>query len=192
MASDLLAELRTRLTGLECKRRQPPLRKPQVFLMDIGDVLAYPTSRGKCINSYFASKERISGWKQDGWSAAVIVDLGRAFDFLAWYRPLVVMAALVAKPTLTALLSTRQWTLGRPGTCSGVHFKRMELEKIGTLPIDGNKLKRTFPTMPSGIYQAVNDISIVNELSVPKEQITSRPGGRKYAVISGLTEILSA
>ncbi len=137
----MLAELRTRLIDLEGKRRQPPLQKPQVFLMDIEDILAYPTSRGKCINSYFASKERISGWKQDGWSAAVIVDRELAFDFLAWYRPLVVTASRHGSPARKAdphgTLSTRQWTLGRPGTCSGVHFKRMELEQIGRLPIDG-------------------------------------------------------
>jgi hypothetical protein len=42
------------------------LKKPQPFLMGIGDVLVYPTSRGKCINSNFPAKDRIPNWKQDG------------------------------------------------------------------------------------------------------------------------------
>ena len=68
----------------------------------------------------------------------------------------------------------------------------MELEKIGTLAVDGNKLKRSFSTMPSGTYQAINDISIVNELSVPKQRVGLRPGGGQNAIISRLVEILSS
>ena len=120
---EVLAELRGRLTAPASKPRRPTLNKPQAFLMEIGDIFVYPSSGGRCINSYFTSKERMTGWKQDGWNAALIVDRGLAFDFLAWYRPVTAAAASVEKPSLAALLSTPRWILRRPGTCSAVHFE---------------------------------------------------------------------
>lgn len=50
-------------------------------------------------------------WKQDGWSAMVIVDRGRAFDFLAWYRPLTISRATAHKPTLEELRGQVLWSL---------------------------------------------------------------------------------
>jgi hypothetical protein len=71
-----LGELRTRLitTPIGGKPRKV-IGKPQPLLMEMGDVIVYPTCGGKCINPYFASKEldrqyTKSGpmpWKQDGW-----------------------------------------------------------------------------------------------------------------------------
>lgn len=173
------------------------LKKPQPFLMGIGDVLVYPTSRGKCVNSYFPAKERIPNWKQDGWGAAIIVDVGRAFDFLAWYRAVTPFAALTAKPELPRLHSLMPWILKRPGTCSPVHFKRMELEKIGVLPVDAVKLRHLCPGMKAGNYQAINDISIANELgikasgSTPAAEKTPK-GFRIDLTISHLEDILSS
>jgi hypothetical protein len=56
--------------------------------------------------------------------------------------------------------------LAQAGTCSTVHFKRMELEKIGKLTIDNHKLRRSFPDMRPGTTQAVENISIANGVSV--------------------------
>jgi hypothetical protein len=50
--------------------------------------------------------------------------------------------------------------IGAAGTCSAVHFKRMELEQIGKLAIDIDKLRRSFPDMRPGTIQAVENISI--------------------------------
>ncbi len=55
-----LAELRSRLTAdSQVARRGKVLKKPQAFLMEMGEVFVYPTSGGECIHSYFPSKERI-------------------------------------------------------------------------------------------------------------------------------------
>jgi hypothetical protein len=162
----VLTELRDHIEASPLNGKlRPVLKKPQPLLMGIGDVLVYPTSRGKCINSYFPAKERIPDWKQDGWGAAIIVDVGRAFDFLAWYRTVTPFAALPAKPELARLHSLMPWVLKRPGTCNPVHFKRMELEKIGVLPLDAVKLRHLCPEMKAENYQAINDISIATELS---------------------------
>ena len=42
----------------------------------------------------------------------------------------------------------------------------MELEKIGTLRIDNDKLRSSFPGMRPGISAAVSDISLANTLNV--------------------------
>jgi hypothetical protein len=36
--------------------------------------------------------------------------------------------------------------IAHAGTCSPLHFKRMEFEKFGVLPVDNDKLRRSFPT----------------------------------------------
>ncbi len=83
----ILAETRARLAEPQAGGRpRSVLKKPQPLLMEIGDVLVYPTFGGRCINPYFASKELDNkygskhgpvAWKQDDWSAAIIVDRGR-------------------------------------------------------------------------------------------------------------------
>jgi hypothetical protein len=192
----MLQDLRIRLLARQATNRpRTVLKQPQAFLMDVGDVLVYPTCGGECINPYVASKEqgrdgagRI-GWKQDGWSAMIIVDVGRAFDFLAWYRPLTILTATTPKPTIASLRLDVLWTMRRPGVCSGLHFKKMELEKVGTLPIDKERLRRSFPDMRPGTSQAINNISLANALSVGPSipAVLMKP----YHTVLGIEQILS-
>jgi hypothetical protein len=205
----MLKEVRERIAAPAADGRpRPVLKKPQVLLMELGDVLVYPTFGGRCINPYFASRELdrrgtiTPAWKQDGWAAMVIVDRGRAFDFLAWYRPLTISRATAHKPTLEELHGHVLWRLARPGTCSPLHFKRMEFEKIGTLPIDNEKLRRSFPGMRPGTSAAISDISIANAISVApynREVLAPTPAaplnltqGRPPAAIREIGEILSS
>ncbi|HKX17734.1 MAG TPA: hypothetical protein VJT33_06975 [bacterium] len=203
-----LEEVRTRITApLPSGSARSVLKKPQAFLMDVGDVFVYPTFGGRCRNAYFASKEsdrlgtKAPPWTQNGWAAMVIVDRGRAFGFLSWYRPLTVSMATVQRPTLAALRADVLWRLARAGTCSAVHFGRMELEKIGNLAIDNDKLRRSFPDMRPGTSQAVENISIANTVGVGPylpAALMPRPGeppdlsrGRPYPTILGIEQILS-
>lgn len=191
----MLQDVRTRLTNPAARSRpRPILKQPQAFLMDVGDTLVYPTCGGRCINPYFASKEldravTAGGWKQDGWAAFVVVDRGRAFDFLTWYRPLTVATATVQKPTLRELRGEVLWKLDRAGTCSPVHFKRMELEKIGTLPIDRDKWRGWFPVMPPGTFEAIDDVSVANGLNVGSTPAVRF--GKPYSTILGIDQVLS-
>lgn len=192
--AQMLAELRERIEAAPVGTRRAVLKHPQPLLMDVGDVFAYPTSRGKCINSYYPAKERIPNWQQDGWGVAVIVDSGRAFDFLAWYRPITIFAATHEKPTLEMLQWLGPWILKGPGTCNRVHFKRLELEKIGSLQLDPAKMRAYFPQMKPNNYQAINDISIANELSVkPNGSIpgTEKLTRRQDVIISNLDDLLA-
>lgn len=94
----------------------------------------------------------------------MIVDRGRAFDFLAWYRPLTIVTALAERPIIEWLRGEFLWRLEAAGMCSPAHFKRIGFEKIGTYAIDEWKLRREFSIMQPGIYAAINDISIANRI----------------------------
>ena len=193
----MLDKLRLRLAAPVGARRGSVLKKPQAYLMDVGDVFVYPTCGGRCINPYFASKGEQTywgdkgsmPWKQDGWSALLIVDRGRAFDFLSWYRPLKISMALDHKPTVAELGGELLWKLPLAGTCSAVHFKRMELEKIGALAIDPDKFKSAFPNLRPGTAQAISDISIANQMETGPSSVevaTYNP----YPTITGIGKIL--
>lgn len=204
----MLLELRERITAPAAPQKQRSvLKKPQTLLMDVGDVLVYPTFGGRCRNPYFASSEKdrmgsmAPAWTRDGWSAMVIADCGRAFDFLAWYRPLTISHARPQSPTLDELRGEVLWRLARPGTCSPVHFRRMEFEKIGVLLIDPDKLRQAFPEMRPGARAAISDISIANAVSVAPyvpEVLMPKPGepanhsrGKPCPTILGIGQILS-
>jgi hypothetical protein len=135
--------------------------------MTAGDVVVWPTARGNPINPYFPSVEKMRpAWVQDGWGAALIVEAGREFDFLAWYRPLTIASAMSEKPGMPEVLGKEGWALKRAGTCSASHFRKMRMEKIGTVTIDRELLDRHFPNRPSARSAAVNDISIANKLHI--------------------------
>jgi hypothetical protein len=184
----VLDELRVRIAEPPAGKPRLVLKKPQPYLLKIGDVLIYPTCQGNSINPYFASLERDRSWKgQDGWGAAVIVTRGRAFEFLAWYRPLVLATPTAEKPTIQALTREMLWKLERAGTCSPSHYKKMQMEKIGVVPLDGDKLMLIPEATYPGTSAAVNDISIANAF-----RHTSAAGMNRMPTIPRLEEILSS
>jgi len=134
----MLEDLRVRLLARQAPSRPGTvLKQPQTLLMVVGDALVYPTCEGECINPYVASKEQSRngagriGWKQDSWSATIIIDVGRAFDFLAWYRPLTISNATTTKPTIGSLRLDVLWTIRRPGVCSAVHSRQWNWRRLG-------------------------------------------------------------
>jgi hypothetical protein len=176
--SQILNDVRGRVASTS--RRNVPravLKNPQPLLMGAGDVIIYPTSGGRPINPYLGTRERNKNWRHDGWAAFVVIDRGRAFDFLAWYRPLTLSAALDGKPSLEGLRGDVSWRLQPAGTCSRIHFRRMELETIGALPVDGSKVAQFFPGLRPGTSQAINDISIANSMraTAPSSFAKGRP-----------------
>jgi len=182
------------------------MKSAQPLLMQTGDVLVYPTFGGRCRNPYFVDqdKDRMGTasrpWQIDGWAAMVNVDSGRAFDFLAWYRPLTLTMAMAEKPNMLSLKGDLIWKLSRPGTCSSSHFKRMGIEKIGSITVSRTKLRACFGELQPGISAAVSNISLANHLSVGpyvSEGRIGEPGnvasvkpGRPYPAIAGLMQIV--
>ena len=104
------------------------------------------------------------------------------------------------QPTFVELHAEISWKMERAGVCSPLHFKRMELQRIGTLQIDTDKVRRVFPGMKPGTSQAIGEISLANALSVaPPILASSVPNsnerlymarGARTSIISGIEQIL--
>ena len=171
----VVEELRTRLLAMPAESRpRTVMHKPQAFVLDVGQVVIFPTDHGKPINPYFKSKtllrewtkDGIRPWTADGWTAMVIGERARAFDYLSWYRGAIAVRSTPERPSLESLLSDDlEWRLTRPGTLTALHMKRLELETIGAVEIDTARLDALFPKRPSGRSWAISDISIVNSMT---------------------------
>jgi hypothetical protein len=100
------------------------------------------------------------------------------------------------KPTIETLRGPVLWRLDTPGTCSPLHFKRMELEKMGSVPLDLDKVRNTFPGLRPGVSAAVSDISIANRLNTAPYSETSvvKPGPQwgRTPVIESIEQLLVA
>ena len=163
-----LNKLRRQLTEPVPSKTRKTLSKPQPLILEVGDVVTFPiVDTGGCFNPYLIK----ASWTRADWGAAAIVRSGLAFGYLAHYRPVVINRRLKssAQPTLQTLLAHAGWRLARPGTCSKPHFRRMQLEVIGKVAINTERLTSVFPDIRDGTYSAVNDISIANSFYVYNE-----------------------
>ena len=163
-----LARLRARISSPVPDKKRTTLQKPQGYVMETGDLFTYPVSEsGECINPYLAGDPTGDEWQRPKWGAMLVVQCDRAFDFLAWYRPLKLVEPLpgTERPTLAAVSGKRKWQLDNPGTCSKSHFQRLRLEKIASLKMHGNQWTASFPDSTAGNQYAINDISIGNSLN---------------------------
>jgi hypothetical protein len=123
--------------------------------MDIGEVYAYPTCDGLSVNPHFASKAdypfldiatlSAKRWIQDGWSAMAIIDRGRAFDFISWYRPLLPDTPWkVRHPALARQCTSNEWK------CGDSVDSRLTIANCD----------RELPDLRPGMYAAVHDVSL--------------------------------
>ena len=171
------------------------LKAPQPFVFEPGEVIGFPTSKGRQINPYFKSKALIRGWSQDGWASAVVAQAEHEFGYLAWYRLLVPMEAQPERPTMASAWAEPNWALRRPGTCSRLHRTRMEIETVGHVRLDVDALARLRPEFLSikGRAAAVSDISIANHMNVAPaggwaRAVAARPGSTR-STIGRLAEV---
>jgi hypothetical protein len=147
--------------------RRKTLQKPQPLLLQEGGIYLYPTAAGKCRNPYL----RIEKWAPDGWSALVVVECGRLFGYLAWYRYVALCAALPDRPDHDTLLrSDLRWKLARPGTVTAVHCKRLQLQQVGSCLINPDLLAEHFPNRRPPLPYVVQDISIANGMSAEQTE----------------------
>jgi hypothetical protein len=182
-----LEEIRTALLEAAPKQRKV-LANPQPLAMAAGDVIAFPTCAGRPINPYFKSKDLIPGWRHDGWGVFIVVETGRVFGYLAWFRTLTLDGARHARPEMEALWAKQTWELRRPGTCSPLHFRRMELQAVGKVRVDEDALERRFSVLPSPRTAAIIDKSIANHLNVGPRSPPLQPDSRR-ATIEGLAQL---
>ena len=166
----ILEDLRARIAAPIEPKPRSVLKAPQKLLLRVGEVLIYPVCQGKPINPYTVGKDFafVKAWRQDGWGALAVAERGREFDFLAWYRPLVICDPLPAEPTLAGLAEPHMWRLQAPGTLSARHYTNMQLKSLGCVSIDAAKLGHFFPERMSATSCAVSDISLANYMGVER------------------------
>jgi hypothetical protein len=172
-----LNALRSKLCQPVPPKTRKTLKTPQPFLMEEGEVMIFPINEeGRCFNPYFTERARKKfpqQFTQVDWGAAVIIARGREFGFLTWYCPLVITKRLNTneKPSLDSLKAVSGWQLFNPGTCPEIHYRRMELEKIGSVRLNAGQVKKICPKGPERLSAVVNDISIANHLAVEQNTI---------------------
>jgi hypothetical protein len=193
----MLEELRKRIAAPVKTGKRVVLKNPQKLLLAVGEVLVYPVCQGRPINPYAVGKEFefVKAWKQDAWGAFVVAERGRVFEYLAWYRPLVITEPMLAEPTVGDLRQPCTWLLRNPGTLTARHYSNLALKPVGSISIDGDKLSSAFPKRMSPTSCVVSDISISNNLSVRAlglhESRRIRHGYLPTPRISALSEIES-
>ena len=149
-------------------KKRAVLKTPQRLLLEVGEIVIYPVCKGKPINPYAVGKEWawVKAWQQDRWGALVITERGHMFDFLAWYRPLVINDPLAREPSLEELMATRSWVLRNPGTLTARHLANMQMRSLGRIAIDPERFDRCFAWRPSPLRCVVSDISLCNNMGI--------------------------
>ena len=170
----VLEGLRAKLISPLPKQKGKPLAEPEPFLMNVGDLLVYPVCRqGCCLNPYMSSASQ-SDWKQAAWGAIVILERGKAFDYLAWYRPikLIEHVSIEQLPDgssfpiseLQKLTTNQNWNVEHAGTCSPSHFRKIQFKLIGQVELVEERVKQACAGLHAGEKMAINDISLSNSL----------------------------
>jgi hypothetical protein len=170
-----LAELRARLAAAPDRSKpRATIKAPEPYVLEVGVLYACPVEGSSCINPYFSQKQLERWpWTPDGWRQFVILDRGRAFDYLAWYQPLVCKKPVQQKPRLSDAGADLWWQLDTPKTCSRRIFDRMGIAPIGALPIDMEKARARFAKRRPGIVflgwggrgAAISDVSIADSMN---------------------------
>ncbi len=153
-----LGQLRARLVAAATvSRPRATLKTPQPYVLEVATLYACPTRGSAAINPYRGRKNFDgSPWISDGFRQFIILERGRAFDYLAWYQPIVTIATVTTKPSLQDARSDLWWRLETPKTCTSRHFKMTD------------KARARFPRSRRGIcflgwdgtLAAINDVSI--------------------------------
>ena len=166
--SKILQDLRNKIESPLPVKSRKTFSKPQPFLLEIGSLFIFPTSgNGEPINPYMTAEENeCCGWKHEKWGAGLVVSRGRAFGYLAWYQAIKLSQTFPKskKPTIEKLIKAR-WQLSSPGTLSRSHLKKMKFEILSSLELSVGSVENLLETT-DGLYQAVEDISICNSLTI--------------------------
>ena len=116
------------------------LQKPQPLLFEAGELIRYPTQDGKSANPYCSTWEE-QGFNPNGYLAGLIVEVGRSFDFFAWYCYSLVDRVFPSSPTVEECLAEELYG-SVYGTMSATHFKRQAIETVTQLRLSPSAADR--------------------------------------------------
>jgi hypothetical protein len=134
----ILTELAERLRSPRPPRPRPKGTKPPPFVVEVGEVYRFPTSRGQSINPWYPSV-KTPEFKPDGWGALLVVSRGRVFDWFPWCAAGSVTVAPERPPSLDDVLQAHLISNQEGATYCvprRTHLKRMHMELLGRLSLD--------------------------------------------------------
>jgi hypothetical protein len=138
-----LDELAHRLRNPRAARSRKTPREPPDFCVNVGDVYAFPTSRGFACSPHRRPDE--GPFVADGWGAMVVLDRGRAFDWLPWCALASLTVDPGRRPTLDdakqALLITHMQTNGAARCVpKRADLETMDAQLIGHAALDSRRV----------------------------------------------------
>ena len=156
-----LEKLRDTLSGPLPDKQRKTLKKPQVLLMEPGQVYVYPVdSRSSCVNPYFTDATRPT-FEPARCGVFQVFNAGHALGYLAWYDLATARRPFRRRPSLKAAAAAVDAARGGVGTLTRLHSSRMQLELLGSV----DSPPRPKPAEEDTIRVTASDISIANLLS---------------------------
>ncbi len=140
----VLEELASRLKSPRpAKERKAPGKKPDM-VVQTGEVHAFPTMGGRGWHPYRHLTE--DAFAADGWSAMVVLDTGRMFDWLPWCALASLTVDPAVKPTLEDAIRGRMiFHLQTNGAGRYVpkrkHAQGLGLELLGHVELDSELVR---------------------------------------------------
>ena len=130
------------------------LAEPEPFVLEAGDCLVYPTSKGQSRNPYVGPGAAWYRWEPDGWGAAVVLGQHHRFDWFARYL-VAVLRSDSTRPAEAAefagLSILNSIAFSNPPrrrvhvvSTSKLHLGRMCVEFVGRLPVDAEAVRADF------------------------------------------------
>jgi hypothetical protein len=129
----MLGQLRDRLAGPLPDKKRRTLKSPQTVLVGPGDVFTFPVdSRGNVCNPYLKGPED-AAFVAVGWGSCLVLAVGHALGYLAWYQIAPDLRPGSQRPTLEQALARIDPSVNGVGTLSRAHLRRMGLDRIGSV-----------------------------------------------------------
>ncbi|WP_136420079.1 hypothetical protein [Herbaspirillum sp. ST 5-3] len=140
----VLEALATRLRAPRPFRPRSMPRKPPDLVLEVGSVFAFPTMNGFACSPWRLPRD--GPFATNGWGAFVVLDCGRAFDWLPWCALASLTVEPSRKPTIDdAIHANLIFHLQTDGAARCVpkrsDAKTMQLELIGRIALDPNCVK---------------------------------------------------
>jgi hypothetical protein len=133
---------------------------PEAFVMDAGDVLVYPTSKGDPRNPYVGPRKEerfyaMHPWEQDGWAMAIVLLRYHRYDVFARYVVALLRVDPASKPSMERLASrtimhAARFAVYEPRrrvhkvSTSRQHLERMRVEVIGHVALRAEAVAADF------------------------------------------------
>ena len=159
----ILDELDRRLQKPRPEKPRPKGGKPPDFVVDIGEVYAFPTMASQAFNAWYASWEQAK-FVPDGWGAMLVIGRGRVFDWLPWCAVASLTVDPSREPSLDDAAGARVRTEIGGTLCvpRRTHLNKMKMRLLGRLDLDPGKAAAIIADDPTPQYAVTAGWSFVS------------------------------